>query len=41
MKKRLNEMVPKQQEETKQPLEVAEKNEDPLSSLDPFWASKK
>ncbi|XP_018579784.1 tyrosine-protein phosphatase non-receptor type 23 isoform X2 [Anoplophora glabripennis] len=41
MKKRLNEMVPKQQEEAKQPLEVAEKNEDPLSSLDPFWASKK
>ncbi|KAJ8921018.1 hypothetical protein NQ315_015814 [Exocentrus adspersus] len=41
MKKRLNEVVPKQQEEVKQAAEVVEKNQDPLASLDPFWASKK
>lgn len=36
----MNEAVPKQ-EEIKQSVEVVEKNEDPLSTLDPFWASKK
>ncbi|KAG5896890.1 hypothetical protein JTB14_033528 [Gonioctena quinquepunctata] len=41
MKKKMNELVPKIKEEAKQPVEPIEKNVDPLSSLDPFWASKK
>ncbi|KAJ8943850.1 hypothetical protein NQ314_009620 [Rhamnusium bicolor] len=41
MKKKLNEVVPKLQEENKQSVEIVEKSSDPLSTLDPFWASKK
>lgn len=42
MKKKLNEVVAKtEQELVKQPVETVEKNIDPLSTLDPFWASKK
>lgn len=43
MKKKLNEVGSRtEQEVVKQPIEaVVEKNIDPLSTLDPFWASKK
>lgn len=42
MKRKLIDVVSKTEEETKvQPSEVIEKNPDPLSTLDPFWASKK
>nr|XP_023015123.1 tyrosine-protein phosphatase non-receptor type 23 [Leptinotarsa decemlineata] len=41
LKKKMNEVVPKVKEETKPTTEVVENNIDPLSSLDPFWASKK
>lgn len=42
MKKKLNEVGAKiEPEVAKQTVEVVEKNIDPLSTLDPFWASKK
>ncbi|CAG9825233.1 unnamed protein product [Phaedon cochleariae] len=41
MKRRMNEPVPMPIVECLQPTDVVETNQDPLSTLDPFWASKK
>ncbi|VEN54036.1 unnamed protein product [Callosobruchus maculatus] len=41
MKRRLTELVPKVEENDQPQESVSEKDIDPLSSLDPFWANKK